>query len=152
MDSTLAPAPAQPAVPPDAAHRLTLANELAELRRMSEWLVRAARDCGLPPARIADLDVCANEAVANIISYAYDDPGQHAIHLRLARGGDAVTLVIEDDGRPFDPLSAALAPAPASLAEASIGGLGLRLIRGMMDHCEYRRQGGSNFLSFTARV
>ena len=140
-----------PAVPlPGSVHSLTLANDLDELRRMSAWLTQTAAACGLARERVADLEVCANEAVTNIISYAYDSPGQRDISLRLSCRDDGVNLSIEDDGRPFDPLAAAQADAPASLEQAGIGGLGIKLIRSMMKDCRYQRHAGKNIFSFTA--
>lgn len=136
----------------ESSHRLTVRNDFSELRRMSAWLAQAAIACGLPRERIFDLDLCANEVVTNIISYAYEQAGGHEIDLRLHRASHGVSLEIQDDGRPFNPLAAALAPPPANLEEAPIGGLGIRLIRGMAAGCEYRRQDGMNVLTITARA
>ncbi|MDB5805727.1 MAG: stage sporulation family protein [Betaproteobacteria bacterium] len=130
-------------------YQLTLANDLAELRRMSAWLAQACGEMGVSPERAADLDVCANEAVTNIISYAYDAPGNREIVLRLVRAGAGAGLTIEDDGRAFDPLAAPPPAAPASLAQAAIGGLGIKLMRRMMADCAYRRSGGKNFFTLT---
>lgn len=146
LPGMLTPAPA------DAAFSLTVRNDVSELRRMSAWLAQSARDCGLPPERVFELDLCANEALANIISYAYEQAGSHEISLRLCAGGGGASLEIEDDGQPFNPLDAALAPPPASLAGAAIGGLGLKLIRGMAGKCAYQRRGGKNVLTITARA
>jgi serine/threonine-protein kinase RsbW len=140
-----------PAVPlPGAVQSLTLINDLDELRRMSAWLTQTATACGLSQERVAELEVCANEAVTNIISYAYDSPGQRNISLCLSCGDDSVNLSIEDDGSPFNPLAAAQPEAPASLEQAGIGGLGIKLIRRMMKDCRYQRRDGKNIFSFTA--
>ena len=53
--------------------RLIIRNDVAELRRMSEWLVGSGQAAGLSKEVLSRLEVCANEAVSNIISYAYDD-------------------------------------------------------------------------------
>jgi len=139
-------------MPENAEYRLTLANDLAELRRMSEWLERSCRGLGLAPTRFSELDLCANEAVTNIISYAYDAPGPREIVLRLARHPAGVRLTIEDDGRAFNPLEAQLPVLPVSLAAADVGGLGIKLIRGMMAECSYRHLGGKNILTLIAHA
>ena len=139
-------------MPESAEYCLTLANELAELRRMSEWLERSCRGLGLTPSRFSELDLCANEVVTNIVSYAYDVPGHREIVLRLARLPAGVRLTIEDDGRAFNPLQAQLPNPPASLADANIGGLGIKLIRGMMAECSYQHLGGKNILTLIARA
>jgi len=131
--------------------RLRLANDYAELRRMSEWLRSACEALGIGAERIDDLELCANEAVANIIAYAYEGaaPRAHAIELSVERLGSAARLTVEDDGNPFDPLAGELPEPPASLAEAPIGGLGIKLVRGMMAQCAYRYEGGRNVFSMT---
>jgi anti-sigma regulatory factor (Ser/Thr protein kinase) len=66
--------------------------------------------------------------------------------------GDSVGVSIEDDGRAYNPLAATLAPLPSTLAEAQIGGLGVRLILGIAADCGYRRDDDKNILSFTIRA
>jgi anti-sigma regulatory factor (Ser/Thr protein kinase) len=58
---------------------------------------------------------------------------------------------VEDDGRAFDPLQAERPPPPVNLEEAPIGGLGIHLIRSMLDECHYRREAGWNRLTLIAR-
>ena len=96
------------------------------------------------------LDTGLNEAVTNVISYGYPDGAEHLIRLRLWAHGDIVSLEVEDDGLPFDPLRAEPRPAPHTLEEAPIGGLGIQLIRAMLDECHYRREAGQNHLTMIA--
>ena len=136
----------------EMVYTISLLNELGELRRMSDWLQASGRALGMSTERLGELDLCANEAVTNIISYAYEAPGPRSIGLRLAHAGAGVTLSLEDDGLPFDPLAAPLATPPASLAEAQIGGLGIKLILGTMARCAYRRENGKNVFSMTTHA
>lgn len=113
---------------------------------MSTWIQETVGLLALPGPLAAELEVCANEAVTNIINHAYDDAAVHRIHLRLAQASDGVDFVVEDDGRPFNPLD--FAPPPAtSLQQAPLGGRGILLIRGLTSECAYRRQDGKNILS-----
>lgn len=128
---------------------LALGGDPGELRGMSDWLKQSCAALGIAPERAAELELAANEMVTNIISYGYDAPGSRAIELRLERAGAAGRLTIEDDARPFDPLAAALPEAPDSLADAGIGGLGIKLVRGMMADCNYRRADGRNVFTMT---
>ena len=146
-----APSGAAGLMPENGEYRLTLANDLAELRRMSQWLERSCHAMGLAAARCSELELCANEAVTNIVSYGYEAPGRREILLRLARVAAGVSLTIEDDGRPFNPLAAQVPVQPASLAVAGIGGLGIKLIRGMMAECHYQHRGGKNILTLIAQ-
>jgi anti-sigma regulatory factor (Ser/Thr protein kinase) len=130
---------------------LEIGNRLDELGRATAWLEAFAGAAALPAETRYALDVGLNEAVTNVISYAYPDAAEHRILLRLERVGDAVWLEVEDDGAPFDPLQQAPPAPPTTLADAPIGGLGIHLIRSMFDECRYRRENGRNRLTLVAR-
>ena len=126
--------------------RIVIANRLDELPRMSQWLHDGAASLGLEESAAFALDVCANEVVTNIISYAYHDQLRHDIALELQGAGNGVRLVIRDDGKPFNLLDAPEHKAPGTIEEAGIGGLGILLIRRMMSRCSYERADGFNVL------
>jgi serine/threonine-protein kinase RsbW len=119
---------------------------------VGEWLDTAFRQLGLPADLLFKFDLCAEEAVTNTISYAFPEHGAHEISLRLSVSKLMVCLEIEDDGVAFNPLDAPQHVQPASLEEAHIGGLGIVLIRRLMDECTYARQGGRNVLRMTTIV
>jgi len=131
---------------------LVVANDTAELRRLSEWLVSTASGLGVPGPLVGELEVCANEAVTNVISYAWDDNGLHEISLRIAAGDGRVTLEIEDDGRPYNPLDMPEPRRPSSLLDAPVGGLGVSIIRKMMPASRYERREGRNVLTLIAAI
>jgi anti-sigma regulatory factor (Ser/Thr protein kinase) len=131
--------------------RFVMGNNVAELRRMTQWLRESAGAAGIAPDVVRILDQCANEAVVNIISYAYEDAERHDISLELIKTAHGASLVIRDDGKPFNMLDAPERRAAAGLADAQIGGLGIHLIRRMTARCDYRREGGFNVLSLEAQ-
>jgi len=119
---------------------------------MSLWLNEAIREIGLSDELQFNFDLCANEAVTNIISYAYPEIGMHKISLQMNSAGGLVWLEIEDDGIPFNPLKKPQHKQPASLEEARIGGLGVDLIRNFMEECTYTRRNGKNVLKMIAHI
>ena len=127
--------------------RIVISNDVAELRRMTTWLRACADAAEIPPELVHKLDICANEAVTNIISYAYDDGRRHEIALELVETASGVSLVIRDDGKPFNVREAPAHAKPASLDDAEIGSLGIHLMRRLMPHFDYRRENGVNVLS-----
>lgn len=131
---------------------LVVINRLDALREMSAWLETALRHLGMQEDLIFNFDVCANEAVTNIISYAYPEHGMHKITLRLSMQEQALALEIKDDGMPFNPLARPPHVQPANLEEAAIGGLGIDLIRSFMDECHYARVHQHNILKMIAHV
>jgi anti-sigma regulatory factor (Ser/Thr protein kinase) len=132
--------------------RLVIPNDLAALRPMSRWLEECVRAHDAPEQLAFNFDLCANEAVTNIISYAYPDDGRREIRLRCFREDGALCLEIEDDGIPYDPLARPEHAQPDSLDDAGIGGLGVDLIRSFMDECRYARRNGRNVLTLVARL
>ncbi|MCX7140704.1 MAG: ATP-binding protein [Proteobacteria bacterium] len=131
--------------------RFVMGNDLAELRRMTQWVQESAGAAGIAPEVVRILDHCANEAVVNIISYAYEDAKRHDIVLELNKTAHGAGLVIRDDGKPFNMLEAPEHRPAENLAGAQIGGLGIHLIRRMAARCDYRREGGFNVLSLEAQ-
>lgn len=129
---------------------IEIRNDIGELRRMSAWLRAACDELGLPRSAACDLEVCANEAVANVITHACGSGAAHRIRLRIAREGESVRLDIEDDARPYDPLSRPPVQLPGQLEDAQIGGLGVHLMRTLMRECRYVRREGRNVLSLVA--
>jgi serine/threonine-protein kinase RsbW len=130
-------------------HQLVIPNQLAAVRQMSHWLDAIIRSMGLPEEVVFSFDLCANEAVTNIISYAYPQGGQHAIELNMQLESGRLSLKIEDDGIPFNPLERWPHVQPKSLEDAAIGGLGIDLIRNFMDVCHYIRHQDRNILTIT---
>jgi len=142
------------AAPPMGASSasLVVSNKLPELSRVSAWLEAWAREGGLPAMLVPIMDLCAMELVTNIINYAYDTDSVHAIGLNLCKNEDGrVSLEIEDDGRPFDPLRTAAEPSAKSLEEARIGGWGIGIVRHFADELQYRRVDARNRLTVIFR-
>jgi len=125
---------------------LTIRNALADLHRMSDWLADSARELELDRELAVRLKVCALEAVSNVIRYAYSDRDTHVIGLHLTVAGGRVTLEIDDDGRPFNPLSLPdRAPLP-DIDKAQMAGIGVRIIRGLLPESRYEWRDGRNVL------
>ena len=93
------------------------------------------------------------ELVLNIIDYGFDDGNEdHELEVVLTSEDDNLTIEITDDGIPFDPLKDAKIPdTDAPLEDRPIGGLGVHLVRTMMDEVSYRREDGKNHLTLVAR-
>lgn len=134
-------------IDPAPANVLTIANRVEELRRMSAWLAEIGLSFGVAPEVLFKLDTCANEAVFNIMSYAYEDNENHEISLELSKTDNGASLTIRDDGKPFDPSTASDIPVADNLSDVRIGGLGIPLIRKLATRCNYERIGLINVLS-----
>src|SRR5262249_21457456 len=124
----------------------TLRNELAEIVKMTNWLAEQAANLGLSSQTAHAVQLCMEEAVTNVISYAFDHGSVHEIQIRLWREGAALFAEICDDGRQFDPVAYEVAPTAKDLDSAAIGGLGIKLMRGFAGSMTYQRSGLTNRL------
>jgi anti-sigma regulatory factor (Ser/Thr protein kinase) len=125
---------------------VTLHNRPAELERLSQAVEAYAEAHRLPPAILHAVNLCLDEVVTNIISYGYEDQADHQIMVRLSLRAGELTIEIEDDGKPFNPLTAPEPDLYKPMEERPIGGLGIHLLRKVMDDMEYRRQQDRNVL------
>jgi len=124
-----------------------VANSLSELGRVSEWVRGIARERGLEHRLAYGLELAMNEALTNIVSYAYRDDAQHEIAIALHAQPDRILIEVEDDGVPFNPLELPAAEQPVSLEKSRPDGRGIPLIRGFMDELNYLRRGDRNVLT-----
>ena len=126
--------------------QINLSNKLSELGRFNQTLTEFGRRHGLAPKVVHDLNLALEEILTNIISYGYTDNREHEIKVRLSMQPGEVRAEVEDDGQAFDPLAAPEPDTAKSLEETNIGGLGIHLVRKLMDGLTYKRQEGKNLL------
>jgi sigma-B regulation protein RsbU (phosphoserine phosphatase) len=125
---------------------IKLHNELSELERFNQALTEFGQQHGLPPKVMHDLNLVLEEILTNIISYGYTDNREHEIRVSLSAQPGEVRAEVQDDGQPFNPLEAPEPDTTKPLEERTIGGLGIHLVRKLMDRVEYQRQEGRNLL------
>lgn len=133
---------------------IKIRNELSELTRLSSLLEDAVLDFGLSRELFYQLNLVAEEVVSNIILYGYkenDIEDSILIEVELQRG--KFTIRTTDRGIEFNPLSV---PPPDDLtkpaAERDVGGLGVYLVRQLMDKVKYVRKDDSNVLVITKNI
>lgn len=102
-----------------------------------------------PPDLVFKLNLVLEELGVNIVNYS---GATGDIEILLASDEESVTVEISDDGRPFNPLLDQDTPdVSAPLGNRPIGGLGIHLVRSMMDEMSYSREDGKNKLAMTKR-
>ena len=126
--------------------RFTLKNRIAEIAALGERLGEFAAVHQLTPNVLHDLNLALEEAVTNIISHGYSDHREHEILVCIRVESGAVIAELKDDARPFNPLTVPEADATKPLDERTAGGLGIHLMRKLMDGIEYQRLEDGNLL------
>jgi anti-sigma regulatory factor (Ser/Thr protein kinase) len=128
---------------------LVIENRLSELGRVEQWLAGLVERWEIPPDTAFAVDLLINEAVINVISYAFPDAGMHPVTISVADTPEEVAIEILDRGIPFDPFGAPEMVVSRDLDTAEIGGRGIHLIKSFADRHHYRRVAGSNRLSLS---
>jgi serine/threonine-protein kinase RsbW len=125
---------------------------IENLESMTRFLSDFLAASGFPGERIQEIELAAEEALVNIIRHAYPEkPEDVEIRCRTERDG-ALTMEFEDTGVDFDPMSLPDPDLKLSVSEREVGGLGVFLIRKMVNEVRHRRDGDRNILTFVVRA
>ncbi len=130
---------------------LTLRNELAEIARVQDAFRVFAHAQGLAAGCRRAVHLVLDELLTNIVCYAFDDDGPHLISVHVALDASELQIEVIDDGQPFDPFARPPPDPSTPLEERELGGLGIELVRRMMDTSSYGRRDGQNRVRLTKR-
>ncbi len=126
--------------------KLTLPAELENLQSMLKFIRDGAEKLGLESKKMNQIQMASEEALANVISYAYPDaPGNVEITHSIEEGKRLVIQIV-DWGIAFDPLSRPDPDAETPMEEREIGGWGIFMMKKIMDEVHYKREGDRNIL------
>jgi sigma-B regulation protein RsbU (phosphoserine phosphatase) len=135
-----------------AVLQLRLTNRTSELQRLASEIERFAQHHRIPDADVHAVSLSLDEVITNIIAYGYDNQEAHEIHVRLTLASGGLSAEVEDDGRPFNPLTAPQPDLTSALEDRPVGGLGIHLVRSLMEQVDYRRESGKNHLIMSKRL
>jgi anti-sigma regulatory factor (Ser/Thr protein kinase) len=128
-------------------YRIALAPDIDEIPRLIDWVETCCGEAGVGGEAVFKLALALEEAAANVIRHAFSEmPAPHRIAVELAIAPDRVSAEVIDNGQAFDPSGAPEPNRNLPLEERDPGGLGIHLIRRMMDRVDYRRVAGENRL------
>lgn len=120
---------------------------LSEIPRLIEWVEARCAAAGVAGEVAMQLALALEEAVANVVNHGLPgSPPPYRITVRLKIDADSVAAEVIDSGRPFDPTGAPAPDLSLPLEERQPGGLGVHLMRKLMDGLDYRRSGDRNIL------
>ncbi len=125
---------------------LFMRNDIQQIPTLAEWI----EGLDLPTELSMPINLALEEAVSNVMLYAY--PGQHGQVLIEFSKEKSIIFTITDSGIPFDPTQQREADTTLSLEERQIGGLGIHLVRQLMDEIYYRREDNKNVLTLIKHI
>ncbi|WP_442579732.1 ATP-binding protein [Mesorhizobium sp. ASY16-5R] len=131
------------------ALNLTIANDLSEIGRIATVIEDFCAREGVGEEIAHAINLSLDELLTNTISYGYEDGARHSIDIVVKVSGDRATVTVRDDAIAFDPTQAGDPDLDLDLDDRPIGGLGIHIVRAMMDEVRYARVDGHNQLTLT---
>jgi len=126
---------------------LEILNRTEEIEKITIFLEELQPEWNIPDQLVLSLNLVIEEAVVNTINYGYDDDKEHLIELSFVLREGELSVTICDDGKAFDATIQKEPDVTLSAEDRPIGGLGIHLIRKLMDKVEYRRENKRNYLT-----
>ncbi len=126
---------------------LTIENDLAQLAVVRDQVESFAKRENLSHEVGFAAKLALEELLTNTISYGYGDKSAQFIEIQLEVRGDQLIIRTADDGLAFDPRTAKEPNTQSSLEDREIGGLGVHLVKNLMDGFEYRYKDGKNHVT-----
>lgn len=131
---------------------LTLKNNVKEVAKLSAFIKQVTEQLQIEKKLASQLRLAVEEAVVNVIDYAYPAEKEGDIEVRVMSDDNIIKFVIIDSGGAFDPTAKEKADITLSAEDRQIGGLGLLLVRELMDSINYERENGKNILTLMKKV
>lgn len=132
--------------------QIILENRIDELVRLSAFIDALGEEWSIAPEVVFNLQLALEECATNVIMYAYPPEEKQTLLVTAELVKHDLVLTIEDGGLPFDPTQVAEADTTLSAEERPIGGLGIFLVRQLMDTVAYQRVEGKNRLTLMKRI
>lgn len=132
--------------------RLTLPNDIETIPQLNEFIDGFCEQRDIDNDITMSLNLAIEEAVVNVMNYAYPEGTVGYVDIEAEADDDFITFVISDTGKPFDPTQKDEVNTELSVEDRPIGGLGIHLVRRMMDEISYRYADHRNILTLRKRI
>ena len=127
--------------------KVKIKNHLSEIDGFNQRYWEFAEALGVRSTISQSLILAFDELLSNVIYYAYQDDNEHEIEIQVDLTETAVTATIMDDGVAFNPFGLDAPDTTTSLQAREIGGLGIHLVRQIIDQVSYKHRDGKNIVT-----
>lgn len=126
--------------------------DVREIERLNRLVRQFGELHEVPSRTLYAVNLALDELVTNVILYGFDTPQGRRVTVRIATGGGELVASVLDDGKAFNPLEVKPPDLDAPLEQRDLGGLGIHLVRSLMDHVSYSRDEEKNVLTVRKRI
>ena len=134
------------------SHWLTLHNDIRQISLLPAFIQEVTEGKDLDPGLVSSINLALEEAVTNVILYAYPEGTDGVAEIEAKVSGNTLTFILSDRGQPFDPTAREEVDITAGVDDRPVGGLGIHLVRSIMDSVRYQRKNGMNILTLTKNI
>ena len=131
---------------------LKLKNQVGELERVNRFIEEIGNELGLSMELRMNMNLVMEEMVSNVIFYAYPKDVEGEIELEAEYDGNELCFVLSDSGKEFDPTQKEDANPDINPAEREIGGMGIYIVKNIMNEVSYQRLEGKNLLTMRKNI
>ena len=128
---------------------IRIKNKISELEKVTQFVEEIGEELGLSMELQMNLNLVMEEMVTNVIFYAYPQDEEADIELLAKSDGKELTFVLSDQGKEFDPTAKEDADLDVNPAERELGGMGIFIVKNIMNKVTYQRLEGKNLLTMT---
>jgi serine/threonine-protein kinase RsbW len=121
------------------------------MKRVAAFIDEFGNELALDGELLMNLNLALEEMVSNIMKYAYPQPTNDAIELRAESNGKEIVLTLADRGIAFDPTKMGDLNTDVNPAEREIGGMGIFIVKNIMNRVTYQRQDGRNLVTMVKK-
>ena len=128
---------------------LQIRNQIEDLEHVAQFVEEIGNELGLDMELQMNLNLVMEEMVSNVIFYAFPEGDEASIELVAESDGKELTFVLSDQGKEFDPTAKEDADLDVNPAERELGGMGIFIVKNIMNKVTYQRLEGKNLLTMT---
>lgn len=133
--------------------KIEIVNKMDEMDKIADFVEQIGEELNLSIALVTSINLALEEAIANVIMYAYPKGEENKpIILTAEYENDELDFILSDKGTPFDPTKVPEADITLPIEKRPIGGLGIFLIRKIMGEVTYQRIDGENKLKMSKKL
>ena len=131
---------------------ICIKNKVSEREKVAQFIEEIGEELGLSMELQMNLNLVMEEMVTNVIFYAYPQDEEADIELLAKSDGKELTFVLSDQGKEFDPTAKEDNDLSVNPAERELGGMGIFIVKNIMNKVTYQRLEGKNLLTMTKGI